>query len=69
MSIASVALSQVIEESLSFPGNFVHRYVQTLSDSILIFLSVGGSVIPMRVMVSDSIASVKLRIQNSKGFL
>ncbi|XP_007039041.2 PREDICTED: LOW QUALITY PROTEIN: phosphatidylinositol 4-kinase gamma 3 [Theobroma cacao] len=69
MSIASVALSQVIEESLSFPGNFVHRYVQTLSDSILIFLSVGGSVIPMRVMVSDSIASVKLRIQNSKGFM
>ncbi|XP_021292403.1 phosphatidylinositol 4-kinase gamma 3 [Herrania umbratica] len=68
MSIASVALSPVIEESLSFPGNFVHRYVQTLSDSILIFLSVGGSVIPMRVMESDSIASVKLRIQNSKGF-
>ncbi|XWS50357.1 hypothetical protein CRYUN_Cryun12cG0081200 [Craigia yunnanensis] len=68
MSIASVALSPTIEESICFPENFAHRYGQTLSDSILIFLSVGGSVIPMHVMESDSIASVKLRIQNSKGF-
>ncbi|KAJ6795503.1 phosphatidylinositol 4-kinase gamma 4-like [Iris pallida] len=40
------------------------------SDSILVFLSVfGSSVIPMRVLESDSIASVKLRIQSSKGFV
>ncbi|XVF53398.1 hypothetical protein PTKIN_Ptkin05aG0096400 [Pterospermum kingtungense] len=62
MSIAS------IEKSLSYPENFVHRYVQNLSGSILFFLSIGGSVIPMHIMESDSIASVKLRIQNSKGF-
>ncbi|XVF12671.1 hypothetical protein REPUB_Repub08aG0139100 [Reevesia pubescens] len=68
MSIASVALSPAIEESATFPENFAYRYGQTLSDSILIFLSVGGSVIPMHVMEYDSIASVKLRIQNSKGF-
>ncbi|KAK8559428.1 hypothetical protein V6N13_026851 [Hibiscus sabdariffa] len=63
MSIAGVALSPAIEESAGFNG-----YGQTLSDSILIFLSVAGSVIPMRIMESDSIASVKLRIQNSRGF-
>ncbi|OMO91267.1 hypothetical protein CCACVL1_07178 [Corchorus capsularis] len=68
MSIAGVALSRATEESLSFHGNFANRYGHNLSDSILIFLTVGGSVIPMRVMESDSIASVKLRIQNSKGF-
>lgn len=68
MSMASVALSPVLEESLNFPGNFAHRYGKPMSDSILIFLSVGGSVIPMRVMESDSIASVKLRIQSYKGF-
>ncbi|KAF7830711.1 Phosphatidylinositol 4-kinase gamma 3 [Senna tora] len=39
-----------------------------MRDSILIFLTVGGSVIPMRIMETDSIASVKLRIQTFKGF-
>lgn len=68
MSMASVALSPVLEESLNFPGNFTHRHEMLSSDSIMIFLSVGGSVIPMRVMKSDSIASVKLRIQSYKGF-
>ncbi|XVE58376.1 hypothetical protein DITRI_Ditri04bG0164800 [Diplodiscus trichospermus] len=68
MSTAGVALSPEIKESAGFSENFVHRYGQTLGDSILIFLSVGGTVIPMRVMESDSIASVKLRIQKSEGF-
>ncbi|GMI75571.1 hypothetical protein like AT5G24240 [Hibiscus trionum] len=68
MSITSVAFRSSIEESAHFPESFAHRYEQTLNNSILIFLSVGGSVIPMRVMEYDSIASVKLRIQNSKGF-
>ncbi|XP_031269235.1 phosphatidylinositol 4-kinase gamma 3 [Pistacia vera] len=67
MSIASVALSPVLEESLNFLGNFTHRHALPADESILIFLSVGGSVIPMRVMESDSIASVKLRIQSFKG--
>ncbi|KAM5557627.1 phosphatidylinositol 4-kinase gamma 3 [Rosa sericea] len=68
MSIASVALSPVYEESLNFPCNFAGGYGLSSGDSILIYLSVGGSVIPMCVTESDSIASVKLRIQASKGF-
>lgn len=40
------------------------------AESIMIFLTAPGlSVMPMRVMASDSIASVKLRIQTSKGFV
>jgi hypothetical protein len=38
-------------------------------ESILIYLSVSGSVMPMRVLKSDSIESVKLRIQSYKGFV
>uniref|UniRef100_A0A2P2J3Z3 1-phosphatidylinositol 4-kinase n=2 Tax=Rhizophora mucronata TaxID=61149 RepID=A0A2P2J3Z3_RHIMU len=68
MSTASVALSPLLEESLSFHNSFHWQHVPHSSDSILIFLSVTGSVIPMRVLESDSIASVKLRIQASKGF-
>ncbi|KAE8671764.1 Phosphatidylinositol 4-kinase gamma 3 [Hibiscus syriacus] len=68
MSITSVALSPAIEKSAASNENFPSRYGQIISDSILIFLSVTGSIIPMRIMESDSIASVKLRIQNSKGF-
>lgn len=38
-------------------------------DPIGIYLAVGGSVIPMRVLESDSIASVKLRIQSCNGYV
>ncbi|KAF0932441.1 hypothetical protein E2562_010350 [Oryza meyeriana var. granulata] len=39
-------------------------------DSILIFLAMPGvAPMPMRVLHSDSVASVKLRIQQSKGFV
>ncbi|KAF3432821.1 hypothetical protein FNV43_RR23923 [Rhamnella rubrinervis] len=68
MSIASVALSPGYEESLNFPGNFASQYGPGTCESIMIYLSVAGSVIPMRVMECDSIASVKLRIQAFKGF-
>jgi hypothetical protein len=39
------------------------------NESILVYLTVDGCVIPMRVLDSDSIASVKLRIQTCKGFV
>ncbi|KAL6188642.1 hypothetical protein ACLB2K_040033 [Fragaria x ananassa] len=39
------------------------------SESILIYLSVSGSTTPMSVLESDSIESVKLRIQTYKGFV
>ncbi|KAL3524410.1 hypothetical protein ACH5RR_017244 [Cinchona calisaya] len=68
MSIGSVALSPVYEDYWNFPGRALGKYGAWSNDSILIFLTVGGSVIPMRVLGSDSIASVKLRIQSCKGF-
>ncbi|XP_059629042.1 phosphatidylinositol 4-kinase gamma 3-like [Cornus florida] len=68
MSIASVALSPVYESSINFLGHFSGQHDPWSRESILIYLTVGGSVIPMRVLESDSIASVKLRIQTCKGF-
>nr|GFB39301.1 phosphatidylinositol 4-kinase gamma 4-like [Tanacetum cinerariifolium] len=38
-------------------------------EAILIHLAIPGSVVPMRVLESDSIESVKLRIQSYKGFM
>lgn len=58
MSVVSVARSRGHEESFRLFSN----------SSILIYLSIAGSLTPMHVMESDSIASVKLRIQASKGF-
>ncbi|XP_022721547.1 phosphatidylinositol 4-kinase gamma 2-like isoform X2 [Durio zibethinus] len=66
MSVADVALSPVCQEAVHS-----RRYCnnQRPGESILIYLSVADSVIPMRVLESDSIASVKLRIQTCKGFV
>ncbi|KAL2347952.1 hypothetical protein Fmac_001952 [Flemingia macrophylla] len=60
MSAADVALRPVRKESVHWQG---HRS----GESILIYLTAGGSVTPMRVLESDSIASVKMRIQTCKG--
>lgn len=68
MSIASVALSPVREESFYFPFRIWDQFSGwSRDDSILIFITFSGSVIPMHVLESDSIASVKLRIQSYKG--
>ncbi|CAI0441686.1 unnamed protein product [Linum tenue] len=68
MSVVDVALSSGREgAAVRFPG--FGGYFSSEDSSILIYLSVAGSFIPMRVLESDSIASVKLRIQNSKGFV
>lgn len=64
-----VALSPIRKESVHSAGFFESRRGHCSSESILIYLSVAGSVIPMRVLESDSIASVKLRIQTCKGFV
>ncbi|KAJ0739984.1 putative 1-phosphatidylinositol 4-kinase [Helianthus annuus] len=40
-----------------------------IQDGIMIHLAISGKVVPMRVSESDSIASVKLRIQSYKGFV
>lgn len=68
MSMARVALTPVREEYMNFPGYFSDWHRPGLNESILIYLVIGGSVIPMHVSESDSIASVKLRIQTFKGF-
>ncbi|KAI3756362.1 hypothetical protein L1987_56182 [Smallanthus sonchifolius] len=60
MSTADVALSPIHIESGS---------VHSINESIVIYLTVAGSVIPMCILESDSVASVKLRIQTCKGFL
>ncbi|CAJ2667483.1 phosphatidylinositol 4-kinase gamma 3 [Trifolium pratense] len=49
-------------------GEFTSCFSPHMRVSILIYLTVGGSVIPMHIMETDSIASVKLRIQTFKGF-
>lgn len=61
---ADIALSPIRKESVRSGGCFES---QRSSKSILIYLSVSGSVTPVRVLESDSISSVKLRIQTCKG--
>ncbi|WVZ25542.1 hypothetical protein V8G54_004086 [Vigna mungo] len=65
MSIAEFALSSVFEEKGQWEGQPGH----CSGEPILIYLTVDGAVTPMRVLESDSIASVKLRIQQCKGFV
>ena len=62
MSVADVALSPIVNESI----HSKERINRSSSESILIYLTVDGAVTPMRVLESDSIASVKMRIQTRK---
>ena len=67
MPVAEVALSPIHNESVLSSGCF-HGLID-IDSSIVIFVSVSGSITPMRVLSSESIASVKLRIQTCKGFV
>ena len=71
MSVADVTLSPIHKESKYFHGYYNNNQRGHVPEdsSILIYLIVGGSFILMRVLESDSIASVKLRIQTCKGFV
>lgn len=66
--MASVALSPARKDSLSIPGILLGQHGHDLDESIMIYLTVAGSVIPMRVLESESVASVKLKIQSYQGF-
>ncbi|KAK7318097.1 hypothetical protein RJT34_02795 [Clitoria ternatea] len=66
MSIADFAVSSVRNDVVCREGHPGHC---SSGDSIMIFLTVDDAVTPMRVLESDSIASVKLRIQQCKGFV
>lgn len=70
MSVVDVGLSPIFKESGHFLPGYCGQKGPVIEDSsILIYISVGGSSIPMRVFESDSIAAVKLRIQTRKGFV
>ncbi|KAL6128566.1 hypothetical protein ACLB2K_071921 [Fragaria x ananassa] len=70
MSSAGVAaLAPVHSEPLLTGGSCPAMSCMSSSESILIYLSVSGSTTPMSVLESDSIESVKLRIQTYKGFV
>nr|GLL49208.1 phosphatidylinositol 4-kinase gamma 2-like isoform X2 [Ipomoea trifida] len=72
MSAVDVALSSPFQEesvrSSRHSSNNAPLGLCT-NESIVIYITVGGSVVPMRVLKSDSIASVKLRIQTCQGFV
>ncbi|KAG6397132.1 hypothetical protein SASPL_143296 [Salvia splendens] len=68
MSAVEVALSPFLEGKARYGDCFKDRLDLSTSESIEIYITGGGSMTPMRVMESDSIASVKLRIQTCKGF-
>ncbi|CAN0889657.1 Phosphatidylinositol 4-kinase gamma 4 [Linum grandiflorum] len=66
MSAAGIALAH----QPLLPANLFDVQPSLCPDeSIWIYLSVGGSKMPMRVLGSDSIESVKVRIQSFKGFV
>ncbi|KAK6919971.1 Phosphatidylinositol 3-/4-kinase, catalytic domain [Dillenia turbinata] len=68
MSSASVALTPC-KEPVALPGFMNGEIGPGTDESIMIYLAVSGNMIPMRVLESDSIESVKLRIQSCKGFV
>ncbi|KAI3873734.1 hypothetical protein MKX03_029464 [Papaver bracteatum] len=72
MSVSGLVLSPIRDDSIDSVrslGNFNTHPDPTSNESILVYLTVGGSLIPMRVFESESISSVKLRIQSCKGFV
>lgn len=62
-SAGMLAISSVREEHVGFPLPL------QIEEPILVYLVVPGSKMPMRVLESDSIASLKLRIQTCIGFV
>ncbi|KAJ4827844.1 Phosphatidylinositol 4-kinase gamma 4 [Turnera subulata] len=69
MSSSGVALSRIRSDPV-ISSNFMDLQPAPFCDeSILIYLNLAGSMVPMRVMESDSIESVKLRIQSYRGFV
>ena len=70
MSSAGVTvLSPVRDEPVVFPNNLHSEFNLCSEESIMVYLDMSGSMTPFRVLESDSIDSVKLRIQTCKGFV
>lgn len=62
-SAGVIAISPICKESMLIPS-YLHS-----QESILIYVAMSGSMVPMRVLEYDSIDSVKLQIQTCKGFV
>lgn len=69
MSAAAGVVLSPIQEEMHFPVYLDNRMDLLSSKSILLYLSVAGSMILIPVLESESISSVKLRIQTCKGFI
>lgn len=71
MSSAGIAVSSFREDQILSPARKqLSQSLHYSDDSVLIYLTVPGStVIPMRVLDSESVAAVKLRIQSRRGFV
>ncbi|KAL0309352.1 UNVERIFIED_CONTAM: Phosphatidylinositol 4-kinase gamma 4 [Sesamum radiatum] len=63
-SAGLVSIVPVGEESVIFSPS---PSLENSQESILIYVAMSGSMVPMQVLKSDSIESVKLRIQSCKG--
>lgn len=64
-SAGVVTISPIQDDSIFAP----HLHSLESTDSIVIYVAISGSMVPMRVLESDSIESLKLRIQTYKGFV
>ncbi|GMI73645.1 phosphoinositide 4-kinase gamma 4, UBIQUITIN-LIKE DOMAIN KINASE GAMMA 4 [Hibiscus trionum] len=69
MSSAGLAVVPVRNEPLIPPGHLSPDWSLCENESIWIYLALSESMVPMRVLESDSIESLKLRIQTYKGFV
>ncbi|KAL3815134.1 hypothetical protein ACJIZ3_016402 [Penstemon smallii] len=63
-SAGLVSIIPVCQESMTF---LPPRSPEHSQESILVYVAMSGSKVPMRVLESDSIESIKLRIQTCKG--
>ena len=68
-STGVAALCPVHNEHLLSPNGLITPSALESNESIWIYVSVSGSTIPMPIFASESIESVKLRIQSCKGFV
>ncbi|XP_022992198.1 phosphatidylinositol 4-kinase gamma 4-like [Cucurbita maxima] len=68
-STGVAALCPVHNEHLLSPNGLITQSALESNESIWIYVSVSGSTIPMPIFASESIESVKLRIQSCKGFV
>ncbi|KAK4746457.1 hypothetical protein SAY87_012769 [Trapa incisa] len=68
MSSSGVAVSHIHQDFILSPDHVHPQLCQLPDESILIYISLSGCMMPLRVFESDSIEAVKLRIQTCKGF-